>query len=155
MLKLDIPGIGAWQLEILVLDYNGTLALDGELLKIEDEISHLAEILEIHIITSDTFGSVRHQYEGLPVTVRVLETDNHTLEKAEYLNLFGVREVVAIGNGANDQLMLEKARLGIVVVGDEGCSAKTLLSADVAVKSIHEAFGLLRNPKRLVATVRR
>ena len=32
MLRTDIPGFGSLRIEHLVLDYNGTLALDGRML---------------------------------------------------------------------------------------------------------------------------
>jgi len=59
MLKIDIPGRGVLELKYLLLDYNGTLALDGYLLNsVPDLIHQLAEFLEIHILTADTFGLV-------------------------------------------------------------------------------------------------
>lgn len=62
------------------------------------------------MLTSDTFGTVSKQCERLPVHVHVLQSSSHIKEKADYLERFGNRQVVAIGNGADDQLMLEKQR---------------------------------------------
>jgi len=90
----------------------------------------------------------------LPVKIKVLTTNNHTREKADYLDIFGERMVAAVGNGANDQMMLKKAPLGIVVIGAEGCATATLMAADVVVKDIKDAFELLINPQRLIATLR-
>jgi soluble P-type ATPase len=61
--------------------------------------------------------------------------------------------VVAIGNGRNDRKMLEAA-LGIALVQVEGGAVATLVSADVLALNILDALDLLRNPKRLVATLR-
>ncbi|MEL7565543.1 MAG: ATPase P [Dehalobacterium sp.] len=156
MINVDIPGYGHLSLEVLLMDYNGTLALDGIMpIHIKEKITALAELLEIHIITSDTFSSVAVQCQGLPVQIKVLKTNNHTQEKADYLNQFDHNKVAAIGNGANDRLMLEKANLGIVVLGGEGCSSKTLMSADVIVKDIQDALELLITSQRLIATLRR
>jgi soluble P-type ATPase len=155
MIEISIPGHDQLSLEILVLDYNGTLALDGI---IPDDIQNilisLAELLEIHIITSDTFGSVNAQCKELPVNINILKTDNHMQEKADYLTQFNKNMVVAIGNGANDQLMLKESNLGIVVIGNEGCSSTALMAADVIVKDIKDALELLINPQRLIATLR-
>jgi soluble P-type ATPase len=63
--------------------------------------------------------------------------------------------VVAIGNGANDALMLEHAALGILVMGGEGAAVEALLRARVVVTDICEALDLLLFPKRLIATLRR
>lgn len=158
MISLDIPGLGALNLEVLVLDYNGTLALDGEMLDpVPEGIRRLVQEsgLEVHILTSDTFGTVAQQCRELPVTVRVLQSRNHTAEKATYLEQFGERQVVAVGNGANDERMLREAALGIVIIGTEGCSTTALQAADVVVNRVEDALGLLLSPKRLVATLRR
>lgn len=156
MLHVDIPGLGSFDLEVLILDYNGTLACDGILAEpVKEGIRRMAELLEIHVLTSDTFGTVASQCRELPVQVKVLESPNHTSEKAAYLNQFSPRHVAAIGNGANDRLMLERAQVGIVVIGAEGCSTNALMAADVAVNRIEDALGLLLKPQRLVATLRR
>ncbi|AFQ42512.1 HAD family hydrolase [Desulfosporosinus meridiei] len=155
MIQTYIPGRGNINLEILVLDYNGTLALDGRMLdSVQENLKRLSPYLEIHIITSDTFGSVLQQCEGLPVQVKVLESAEHIKEKGDYVLSFRPREVVAIGNGANDQLMLQQAQLGIAVIGGEGASVQALLSADLVVNAIEEAFGLLLETNRLKATFR-
>ncbi|TGE32913.1 HAD family hydrolase [Desulfosporosinus sp. Sb-LF] len=156
MIQVDIPGRGTMNLEVLVLDYNGTLALDGQIFKsVRESLSRLSLFLEIHILTSDTFGTVEQQCSGLPVQVTLLESTDHTQEKADYLLQFGPREIVAIGNGANDQLMLERAHLGIAVIGFEGACMQALQSADLVVNKIEDSFGLLLVTQRLKATLRR
>ncbi len=60
MLKLDIPGLGILELEHLVLDYNGTLAVDGRVLAgVKPRLQRLARSLRIHVVTADTFGRAR------------------------------------------------------------------------------------------------
>jgi soluble P-type ATPase len=51
--------------------------------------------------------------------------------------------------------MLREAAVGIAVVGPEGPAVGALATADVVVASLDDALGLLRSPKRLVATLRR
>jgi len=156
MININIPGHSHLSLEVLVLDYNGTLALDGIMpIHIKEKIAFLANLLDVHIVTADTFGSVAVQCQELPVQIKILKTNDHTQEKADYLNQFGKSMVVAIGNGANDQLMLEKANLGIAVLGGERCSNKALMTADVLVKNMEDALELLINSQRLIATLRR
>ncbi|NLI90927.1 MAG: hypothetical protein GX434_01610 [Peptococcaceae bacterium] len=156
MLTIDIPGWKVLNLSTLVFDYNGTLALDGRIsVSTREYIRALAKKFTIHILTSDTFGSVAQECADLPVTIKKLESEKHTQEKAEYLKHLGTGKIVAVGNGANDKLMFETADLSIAIIGPEGCSPETLLRADIAVKKIEDAFELLFNPKRLIATLRR
>lgn len=156
MINAVIPGHRTLNLEVMVLDFNGTLGVDGQMFDtVKEALIRLAPQLEIHVLTSDTYGTVARQCEGLPAQVKVLESKQHAQEKAAYIKQFGNREVVAIGNGANDELMLEQARLGIAVIGPEGASGRTLLAADVVVNRIEDGFGLLFETKRLIATLRR
>ena len=68
MISIDIPGFGPLRLEHLVSDYNGTLAVDGQLLPgVADLLKQLSASVRIHIITADTFGLARAQLEGLPL----------------------------------------------------------------------------------------
>ena len=75
VIQVNIPGRDTMNLEILVLDFNGTVALDGEMLEsVKHSIFRLSSFLKIHILTSDTYGTVERQCEKLPVQVRVLES---------------------------------------------------------------------------------
>ncbi|MFN2222027.1 MAG: ATPase P, partial [Candidatus Promineifilaceae bacterium] len=68
MIALDIPGTGAFELHHVVMDYNGTLAADGVLLDgLAHSLTRLAEQLQLHVVTADTFGSVRQAMTGMPV----------------------------------------------------------------------------------------
>ncbi len=156
MIQVTIPGRDTLNLEILILDFNGTLALDGKMFEsVKDSLIRLSPFLKIHILTSDTYGTVECQCKGLPVQVNVLESMDHTTEKADYLSQFNTQEIIAIGNGANDHLMLKRANLGIAIIGYEGASMQALQSADLVVNKIEDAFGMLIEPQRLKATLRR
>lgn len=46
-------------IEHLVLDFNGTLAIDGKFIDwVVQLLNKLSEQLSIHVITADTFGTV-------------------------------------------------------------------------------------------------
>lgn len=153
---IAIPHYKTVVLRHIVLDYNGTLAEDGEL---KEEAKLLLNDLvlqyEVHVITSDTFGSVKEQLDSFDVSIRVLTSDDHTAEKAAYIEELGSEYCVAVGNGNNDGAMLKKALLGIALIGDEGCSTQTLLNSDIVCSSINDALKLLLNEKRLIATLRK
>ena len=155
MLEIDISGYLLLRLEHLVLDYNGTLACDGELLDgVKDRLEALAGVLHIHILTADTFGKARGQLVGLPCTLSILPAEAQDRRKLEYVQLLGPATTVCIGNGRNDRLMLQAAGLGIAVVQAEGAAMQTVLAADVLSPDIFTAMDLLLHPLRLVATLR-
>ena len=57
MIELNIPGKGIVQLEHLVSDVNGTLAIDGKLIEgLPRLLTDLRDRLEIHVLTADTHG---------------------------------------------------------------------------------------------------
>ncbi|NPV90923.1 MAG: hypothetical protein HPY50_09135 [Firmicutes bacterium] len=155
MLKVDIPGSDTLELHYLVLDYNGTLAEDGEILEgVEERIRFLADYLKIYIITADTFGLVKEYCSRLPVEIVKISGTGGYSQKEKFVKKLGPDRVVAIGNGFNDHLMLEASWLGILVIGSEGAAARSILNSDVVCRSIEEALDLLIHPQRLVATLR-
>lgn len=155
MLTLDVPGWRQLKLEHLLLDYNGTLALDGRLLPgVPERLKQLASALSIHVLTADTFGSVRAELAALDVDVVIVPPSNQAEAKASQLSRFGAGVSAAIGNGRNDALMLRNAALGIAILQTEGACARTLAEADVVCASIDDALDLLLNPLRLAATMR-
>ncbi|MGB5966474.1 MAG: haloacid dehalogenase [Sulfurimonadaceae bacterium] len=155
-IRITVPHYKTLILRHVVLDYNGTLAEDGELkeeakLLLNDLVLHY----EVHVITSDTFGSVKEQLDSFDVTIRVLKSDDHTAEKASYIDELGSEHCAAVGNGNNDANMLKAALLGIALIGDEGCSTQTLLNSDIVCRSIEDALALLLSEKRMIATLRK
>jgi soluble P-type ATPase len=156
MIELDIPALGQICLKHLVLDYSGTLSVDGRLLpEVASRLALIAQNLEVHIITSDTHGRATEEMRNLPYDVYILRGDDHSAQKEDYVRDLGIGQVIAIGNGNNDAAMLKAARIGIVVCLEEGCAARALASADVFVKSIENALDLLLKPNRLIATLRK
>jgi soluble P-type ATPase len=155
MLEIAIPGFRVLRLQHLVVDYNGTLACDGELLDgVSDRLEALASTLHIHVLTADTFGKARAQLAGNPCNLSILPVEDQDRRKLEYIQRLGPETTVCVGNGRNDRLMLQEAGLGIAVVQVEGAAVQTLLVADVLCCDILTALDLLAHPLRLVATLR-
>ncbi|NLP10135.1 ATPase P [bacterium] len=155
MLKIIIPGWRDLNLEHLVLDYNGTLAVDGELIPaVPDLLAQLADKLQLHVLTADTFGFAEMQLKSVNSRVIVLTNGRQDVFKKEYVAKLGSVKVACIGNGLNDRLMIKKAALGIVVMQEEGAYTATMAEADVVCRSIVDALRLLINPRRLIATLR-
>lgn len=155
MIDLDIPGLGVFAIRHLVLDYNGTLALNGNLLPgVLEVLGMLAPSVEIHVLTADTFGTAVQELAGLPVKLTVLAENDQAEAKLDYIRALEPESVIAIGNGRNDRKMLEAAGIGIITVQKEGASLRALTRADVITTNVLDALELLRYPKRLVATLR-
>ena len=58
MLCIKIPGREELSLNHLILDYNGTIAEDGEIIEgIRPRLAELAKELSIYVITADTHGT--------------------------------------------------------------------------------------------------
>jgi P-type E1-E2 ATPase len=156
MIELNIPGRGTIQLEHLVTDVNGTLALDGHLLEgVARSIRTLRDRLTIHLLTADTHGrqAAIDQQLGFPA-VRI-QPPGEAEQKAEYVRRLGAERVAAIGQGANDAAMLKAAGLGLCVLSQEGTAVECLLAADLLLPDIFAALNLLERPLRIVASLRK
>lgn len=156
MIELNIPGRGIIQLEHLVSDVNGTLALDGQLLDgLSRSLRGLRDRLAIHLLTADTHGR-QHLIDGqLGLQAVRIQPGDEAGQKAAYVRSLGVEHVAAIGQGANDAAMLKEAALGICVLSAEGLALETLLAADLVLPDIFSALELLEKPMRIVASLRR
>lgn len=155
MLEIDVPGQDRLALAHLVLDYNGTLALDGKPLDgVRERLDALSAALDVHVITADTFGSVAQQLQGFKVNLHLLSAGQQDVQKADYVRQLGEQSVVAMGNGRNDAAMLASARLGIALLQTEGAAWPTLQAADMVFGDINHALDALANPKRLIASLR-
>lgn len=154
MLTIQIPGRTDLILNHLILDYNGTIAEDGEIIPgIAPRLEALSQILSICVITADTHGTAAEKCAGLPVQVLTYPTTEVGKIKAlEAAKLQG--GVACIGNGFNDIPMSDACNLSICVIGKEGCCSALLAHTDVTVTSILDALDLLLKPSRLRATLR-
>ncbi|EPR44684.1 Haloacid dehalogenase domain protein hydrolase type 3 [Desulfovibrio sp. X2] len=155
-LCIEVPGVGRLELSHLVLDYNGTLALDGELLEgVAERMRVLAGLLTVHVLTADTHGSAADRLAGLPVRLALVTPTEQEEAKLRYVTVLGAARCAAVGNGANDTAMLRAAALGVAVIGREGAASAVLAAASVVVRDVRDGLDLLLRPLRLAATLRR
>ena len=155
MIEIDIPGYKRLKLEHLVLDYNGTLSVDGKMIPgISEALRALSDRLKIHVLTADTFGKAREGLKTVLCELSILPEKNQDAGKLEYVKTLGSGKTVSVGNGRNDRLMLKESALGIAVVLEEGAAVQTLIAADIVCTGIISALELLTNPLRLTATLR-
>ncbi|HDO7865871.1 TPA: HAD family hydrolase [Legionella pneumophila] len=155
MLQINIPGFGELTLNYALIDYNGTLAVDGALIEgIATQLNALSEHLDVHIITGDSFGTARTELADIHCTLTILPAENQAIAKQKYLRQLNPNETVAIGNGRNDCYILKDSALGIVVLGHEGAAIDSMISANLIMPSIVQALDILTHPSRLIATLR-
>jgi soluble P-type ATPase len=155
MFSIEIPGYGKLELDHFVTDFSGTLSEDGHLLPgVKEKINELSALLNIHVLTSDTFGRAKKELKNIQCVLHVLEGEDHILQKENYINMLGADRVVSLGNGNNDVRMLRASKLGISVCLREGCSRKAIDASNIFVLSPNDAFDLFLNPKRLIASLR-
>ena len=154
MLTFNIPGREYLGLSHLILDYNGTIAEDGQIIEsIRPRLEEMSRYLSIYVITADTHGTAAQRCQGLPLQVLTFPTTEVGQIKAdEVRKLTG--GVITIGNGFNDIQMSDAANLSICVIGKEGCCGALLQHVDVVVTSIDDALDLLLKNGRLRATLR-
>jgi soluble P-type ATPase len=155
MLEIAVPGYGTIVLRHLVCDFNGTIASDGKLIDgTAERLNRISGFLDIHVVTSDTYGSAVGELADVRCKIVRLTGRRHDRQKLEYVRGLGPESTVSIGNGSNDQGMLEVSKLSITVMGREGTSLSALHSSDVVARDILDALDLLLFPDRIRATLR-
>ena len=66
MFEVDIPGFGQVKLKHLASDFTGTLSMHGKLVPgVRELLNRVAAILDVHVLTADTFGTARSELAGV------------------------------------------------------------------------------------------
>ncbi len=153
---IEIPENRQYEITHLLLDYNGTIALDGEIFNdIKEKIRCVSEMgVSVHILTADTNGTVIAACEGLSVQIDIFEKGNAAEKKEAVVVELGAENCMCIGNGYNDRRMFQACALSIAVLGVEGTSVAALNHADIVCREVIDAFDLILKNNRLIATLR-
>jgi soluble P-type ATPase len=157
---VEIPGFGKLELRTMVSDYTGTLSRGGRMTQeVKRRLVRLAERVDIHILTADTFGTAKRELRNVPaILLHLLEPSDQDVQKMEYVKRCDPRHVAAAGNGNNDRLLLKIVKdaggLAIAVDNGEGCAIDTIRNANLFIDGAENALDLLLEPKRLKATLR-
>ncbi len=154
MISIQRPGQFPIEIEHLILDYEGTLAMDGRIHpKAKDKINLLSKRLKIYILTKGEKEKVEERLRRVKAEVRFLNEEEASQEKINLLRSIGPEKTVAIGNGTDDAQLLEEAGFGICVIGKEGASGEALKRADLVVTDILNGLDFLLKPLRQKATL--
>ena len=155
MITTRVPGWGEITIENAVFDYNGTLAIDGKLIEgVGQAMNELSSVLNFHVITADTFGKVQSEMQGIECRVVIIPEEKQAEKKLEYAGQLGLEKTLCVGNGRNDRLMVKEAALGVCLIQPESAFSGTLTAADLVCNHILDVFAFLKEPKRLVASLR-
>lgn len=157
-IAVEIPGFGQRLIRAVVSDYTGTLSCHGRLTAgVKPLLRRLSRLVELEIVTADTYGTARQQLRGIAVP-KMLGMKRQDLEKQEFVKRFDLKSVAALGNGNNDCLLLRAVReaggLAIAVDNGEGCALATLRHAHIFISGAANALTLLLRPTALKATLR-
>ncbi|UCE35229.1 MAG: HAD hydrolase family protein [Deltaproteobacteria bacterium] len=156
MIHLTVPGRGTYTLEHLILDLNGTVSVDGRIVRgVKERLRELSRELEITVVTADTNRNAERLVADLPVSIQTIRENQENEQKLAVVLEKGKEHTVSIGNGCNDVSMLRESAIGICVLGREGASPEVLMASDVVAPTINDALDLLLKPQRLRATLRR
>ena len=156
MLHFTIPGRGDFVIKNLILDLNGTIAFDGNIIPgVKKRLSLLANHVNIFVVTADTNKNAEQLVKDLNVTLLKIYKENEDSQKLDLVIENGKNETICIGNGANDVSMLKESSIGICVLGKEGAATETIIASNIAVPTINDALDLLLKPHRLIATLRK
>ena len=156
MIEITIPGKRNYTIENLILDLNGTIALDGTIIKgVRKKLALLSQKLDVIVVTADTNKNAERLLRDLPVTVYTIEEAEENNQKLGVVLQKGKNNTISIGNGCNDVSMLRESAIGICTVGGEGASAEAMIASDLVIPTINDALDLLLKPHRLKATLRK
>jgi soluble P-type ATPase len=156
VIDMEIPGRESYRIGHLVLDLNGTISLDGEIIGgVTERLEGLRHQLDITVVTADTNRNAESLLAGLPVRIHTIGENQENEQKLAVVLEKGKEHTVSIGNGCNDVSMLRESAIGICVLGREGVSSEALMASDMVVPTINDALDLLLKPHRLRATLRR
>jgi soluble P-type ATPase len=152
-MEIDVPGLGPLSLETLILDLNGTIAIDGCLiLGVKERIASLrAQGWRITMFTGDTHGNGKKIAEELGVEIFLTPDADAKMLAALAID---PTTCATIGNGRIDFELFKTVKLRVCTIQAEGAFGPLLAASDIVVSSVLDGLDILLNPKRIAATLR-
>jgi soluble P-type ATPase len=154
MITIQRPDQDNFEIDFILIDFEGTLALDRRVHpKAKDKINLLSKRTKIYILTKEEKECVEEALKKVKSELIYLSEENSSRQKLDWLHQLGATRTVAIGNGIDDISMIEEAGLGICVLSKEGTSSEAMKKADVVFMNILDALDFLLKPFRQKATL--
>lgn len=155
MLKYKIPGRKDIEIKNIVFDYNGTIAVDGNIIEgVEESLLKLSKYVKLYILTADTYGTVKDECKNIDAKILTFPRENAGKSKREIVKKLSGEKTICIGNGFNDIPMFKEAIISIAVIEGEGASGELLSQADIVARSIIDAIKIILNESKMKATLR-
>lgn len=154
MILIERPGQEALQIDHLLIDFEGTLAMDRRVHpKAKDKINLLSKRLKIYIFAKEEKERVEEVLRRVRAEIVFLNQGDSSKQKLEFLNSLGGFRTAVIGNGVDDLPMLKEAALGMVILGKEGTSGALIQVANLIFTNVIDALDFLLKPLRQRATL--
>ena len=154
MITMERPGQEPLRIEYILIDFEGTLAVDRRVdPKAKDKMNLLSRRTKIYVLAQGQDQVAKEVLKKVTAEVVHLKEGESSQGKLNLLNELGPQRTVAIGNGLDDVAMVENAGLGICVISREGTASEMLEKADLVVANILDALDFLLKPMRQQATL--
>lgn len=153
-MKYNPKGVGEIELTNIILDLNGTLAVNGKIAEgVKERLGKLSELgYQIILFTGDQRGNAAQLTAELGISFKKASTSE---EKEALTKELEVDKTVAIGNARIDIGTFKGTKLRIATVQAEGIHTGILEHVDILVPSINDALDLLINQNTFEATMRK
>ena len=140
-------------IENIILDLNGTLAVNGQVSeKAKQLVVELKQLgYKLVLISGDIRGNAKNVAEELDLD---LYLGTNSSEKAKQMQRFDKEKTAAIGNARIDIGTFENAKISIATLQSEGIHSGIINYVDLIVPSIEDALNLFIDVKSLEATLR-
>ena len=156
MISIQRPGMESLDIHFVLIDFEGTLAMDGRVHpKAKDKVNLLSKRATLYILTKSNREKVEETLRKMKVEILYVTEGDSSQQKLKVLQRLGPHQTAVIGNGLDDVRIMEQAGLGMCVIGKEGSSAEALAKADLVVTHVLDALDFLLKPMRQRATLGR
>ncbi len=152
-MKYNISGVGEMEINTIVMDLNGTLAIRGEVVKgVKEKLSELkGKGFKLILVSSDQRGNAKEISKELEIEFYAAKTLE---EKAKFMQNLNTENVAAIGNARVDIGLFSNAKLSIATLQAEGIHAGIIKHVDIIVPSIIDALNLLLDKDTISSTMK-
>lgn len=149
-----VPGVGEIEINTIVLDLNGTLAVKGSIVEgAKERIAKLKKMgFKVLLFTGDQRGNAADLCKDLGIEFSKASSKE---EKENLIKQLDLETTAAIGNARIDIGKFRNAKLSIATLQAEGIHTEILKYADVLVPNINDALDFFIYSDIFAATMRK